>query len=155
MEKGGNHYKYRKRDNRMKHLHKWIGTLMGNLDQHLDEETKVKVLENCGRACITQNLIKKAKVCNQKAKDMNDFLDKFGKIYSHLQKEGDNIYIVYPKCYCPLVKDYPGSLSPTWCNCSRGWVKQLFESALERPVQVELEKSIVQGDDCCRFKVRL
>ncbi len=139
----------------MKHLHKWIGTLMASLDQNLDEETKVKVLETCGRACITQSLIKKAKACNEKAKDVNDFLDKFSKMYSHLQKEEGNVYIVYPTCYCPLVKDYPGELSPSWCNCSRGWIKQLFESALERPIQVELEKSIVRGDDCCRFKVLL
>lgn len=139
----------------MKHLHKWIGTLMTNLDQYLDEETKVKVLETCGRACITQSLIKKAKACNEKAKDVNDFLDRFGKMYSHLQREGDDVYIVYSKCYCPLVKDYPNDLSPSWCNCSRGWIKQLFESALDRPVQVELKKSIVQGDECCRFKILL
>jgi len=93
-----------------------------------------------------------------KAKDINEFLERLGKVWSHLQREGENIYVVYDKCYCPLgralLKDYPGQLS-SYCNCSRGWIREMFESALKRPVEVELEKSIIQGDNLCRFKVIL
>jgi hypothetical protein len=32
-------------------------------------------------------------------------------------------------------------------------VKELFEGALERPVKVTLEKSIVKGDEECRFRI--
>jgi hypothetical protein len=31
----------------------------------------------------------------------------------------------------------------------------MFESALKKPVKVELEKSIIRGDNLCRFKVTL
>jgi len=52
------------------------------------------------------------------------------------------------------MKDFPGQLS-AYCNCSRGWIREKLESALKKPVKVELEKSVIQGDSLCRFKVTL
>lgn len=139
----------------MKHTHRWIESLMANMDAKVDEETRVKILENCGRSCIPTSFLKKARSCQEKSEDLDDFLERLGKIWNHLKREGGDIYVEYDKCYCPLVKTFPGELSSSWCNCSRGWLLELFESALGRPVGVELEKSIRQGDDICRFKIRL
>jgi len=139
----------------MKHSHKWIKSLMDNLDEHVDEKTKLKVLENCGRACISRSFLKKVQECKKSAKDTSEFLDNLQRMWNHLQRDDDDIYVVYKKCYCPLVKGCSEPLSSTFCNCSVGWIKELFESALEKQVDVELEKSIVRGDDICRFKVRL
>jgi predicted hydrocarbon binding protein len=72
-----------------------------------------------------------------------------------LQGKGDAVYVVYDRCYCPLVKGYDGKLSPTFCSCSRGWIKELFESVLKKPVEVKLEKSVKQGDEICRFRIHL
>lgn len=130
--------------------------MIAGLDENVDKETLAKVLEQCGRQCQSQNFIKKARSIYEKSKDVSDFLDKFGKIYKHLHKEGDNIYIVCPKCYCSVVnKIPPGKLSATYCNCSRGWAKALFEGALKRPVEVTMEESIKQGDKQCKFKITL
>lgn len=137
----------------MKHIHKWIKTLVENLDAEVDEKTRTKVLENCGRSCIPRSYVKKAQTCRKNAKSINDFLDSLGKVWSHLKREGNNVFVVYEKCYCPLVKDYSEKLSSSWCNCSRGWIKELFESVLEKPVEVLLEKSIKQGNEICKFKV--
>ena len=137
----------------MKHVHKWIGTLVDRLDTDLDEGTRARVLEACGRTCIPRSFVNKAKKCRDQAKDTDEFLDKLGKMWSHLHRTGDDVYVVYEKCYCPLVKDYPGELSSTWCNCSRGWAKELFEAALEGPVDVELLQSIRQGDEVCKLAV--
>lgn len=139
----------------MKHSHKWIASLLAGLDEQVDGETTVAVLERCGRSCITDSMVKRAKECRAEAESDAEFLDRLGQIWRHLERAGDEVYVVYPRCYCPLVKDFPGKLSATWCNCSRGWVKQLFEKALNRPVQVDLLQSIRQGDPVCRFRVRL
>jgi len=137
-------------------LEKWICQLIAGLDENVDKETLAKVLEQCGRQCQSQSFIKKARSIYEKSKDASDFLDKLGKVYKHLHREGDNIYIVYPKCYCSIVnKIPPGKLSATYCNCSRGWAKALFEGALKRPVKVTMEESIKQGDKQCMFKITL
>ncbi len=135
---------------------KWIATLIENLDKNIDEKTLADILEQCGRQCQSPAFIKKAKNVYKKSKTMEGFLDKLGEIYKHLHREGDKVYIVYPKCYCSQVNRIPkGKLSPVYCNCSRGWVKALFEGAIGRDVEVIKEKSIVGGDNECRFRVVL
>jgi predicted ArsR family transcriptional regulator len=135
---------------------KWISYLIDGLDEHVDEKTRAMILEQCGRQCQSQSFIKKAKDIYEKSSSINDFLDKLGRVYKHLHREGDNVYIVYPRCYCSQVNKIPkGKLSGTYCNCSRGWSKALFEGALGRPVEVMMEKSIINGDNQCKFRVIL
>jgi len=135
---------------------KWIACLIAGLDEHVDEKTIVSILEQCGRQCQTQSFIKKAKSIYQKSENINEFLQKLGQVYKHLHLEGNKVYIVYPRCYCSQVSKIPkGKLSATYCNCSRGWAKALFEGALGRPVEVMMEKSIVSGDDQCKFRIVL
>ena len=135
---------------------KWITSLIDALDKNVDEETKAKILEQCGRQCQSQSFIKKAKGIYEKSKDTNDFLDRLGQVYKHLHREGDKIYIIYPRCYCTKVNKIPkGNLSWTYCNCSRGWAKALFEGATGRPVQVLRKETILHGDKQCKFQIIL
>ncbi len=135
---------------------KWIATLVAGLDEHVDEKTRAKIFEQCGRQCQSQSFIKKARGIYEKSKNIDEFLETLGRVYKHLHREGDKVYIVYPRCYCSQVNKIPrGILSATYCNCSRGWAKALFEGALGRPVEVMMEKSIVSGDDQCKFRIVL
>ena len=135
---------------------KWIAALIEGLNRNVDEKTLAVILEQCGRQCQSQSFIKKARSIYEKSKSIDEFLKKLGQTYRHLHIEGGKVYIVYPKCYCSQVSKIPkGKLSGTYCNCSRGWVKALFEGAIGRPVEVVMEKSIINGDDQCRFRVAL
>jgi len=135
---------------------KWIMNLIDGLDKHVDEETKAKILEECGRQCQSQSFIKKAKGIFGESEDIDDFLDKLGQVYKHLHREGDKIYIIYPKCYCTHVNKIPkGKLSWTYCDCSRGWAKALFEGALGKPVEVVKKETILHGDKQCKFQIKL
>jgi len=137
-------------------IERWISCLIAGLDQYVEEGTRAKVLEQCGRQCQSQRFVEKARNIYRRSKDMDEFLGRFGKIYEHLHIEGGNVYVAYPKCYCSFVNKIPsGQLSATYCNCSRGWAKELFERALGRPVEVVMEKSIVKGDDQCKFRIVL
>lgn len=137
----------------MKHIHKWIFALVDSLDKNTDEQSKISVLENCGRACITESMKKRAKKVKQESKSAAEFLKNLSKVWGHLKLKGKDVYVEYPRCYCPIVASYKGELPKSWCNCSRGWIKELFESALGKPVKVLLEKSVKQSDKSCRFKV--
>jgi len=135
---------------------KWITALIAGLDECVDEKEKEKILERCGRQCQSQTFIKKARDIFQKSKNTTDFLDKISQAYKHLHVEGDKVYIEYPKCYCSQVSKIPkGKLSWTYCDCSRGWAKALFEGALGKPIEVIKEKSIINGDNQCRFRIIL
>lgn len=119
---------------------KWIACLIAGLNEYADEKTRATILEQCGRQCQSQSFIKKARGIYQKSKSIDEFLEKLEQAYKHLHREGDKVYIVYPRCYCSQVNKIPkGKLSATYCNCSRGWAKALFEGALGRTVEVTME----------------
>jgi hypothetical protein len=129
---------------------------MGGLNEHADKEILVKVLEQCGRQCQSASFIKKARSIYEKSENVDEFIANLSKVYKHLHREGDGIYLVYPKCYCSMVNKIPtGKLAAVYCNCSRGWAKALFEGALKKTVEVKLLKSIKRGDKECRFKIVL
>ena len=139
-----------------KRMERWITSLIDGLDKHVDEETRAMILEQCGRQCQSQAFIEKARRIYKKSQTMEEFLKAFSEVYENLHIEGNNVFIVYPKCYCSFVNKIPsGTLSATYCNCSRGWAKELFEKVLGRSVEVVMEESIVNGDQQCKFRVIL
>jgi predicted hydrocarbon binding protein len=135
---------------------KWVTSIMACMDTNVDEKTRIKILEECGRNCQSPRLVKKAKAVYKSSKGVDDFIDKFSQVYKQLHREGSKVYVVYPRCFCSQVnKIAPGKLSATYCNCGRGWVKALFEGALDRPVDVLAEKTVIRGDKECRFRIVL
>jgi hypothetical protein len=61
-------------------------------------------------------------------------------------------------CHCLRVRDVLKSsqnISPTYCYCGAGFYKGIWEEILQKPVQVELLASVLQGDDVCTIAVSL
>ena len=134
---------------------KWIKRVVEGIDEHTDDATSAKILEACGRDCAPSELIDKAKAIYQKSKSIGPFLAEFSDVFEGLQIEDDAIYVVYPRCFCKQIKGTPPEDVPdAYCNCSRGWLKELFEQATGRTVNVELLTSIVRGGEQCRFSIR-
>jgi len=133
----------------------WLVDLLKEVEGCVDEERLAGILECRGRTCIGATFIKKAKDAAKDAKDTDEFLDNLTRAVRMLKREGDEIYMVYPKCYCHKLKGFEGDIPGSYCYCSVGWVKELFEQALGRPVEVKLEASVLRGDEACRLRVLL
>lgn len=113
----------------------------------------MNMLERRGRSCISANYINKAKAAAKNAKNDQDFLNNLTKSIPMLKTEGNDVYMIYPRCYCHKLKDFKGSVPAFYCYCSVGWVKEMFEQALSRNIEVRLEASVRRGDKTCRLKV--
>ena len=136
----------------------WKKWILNSMNKNLSEETRVKILEECGRTCHPPFLSDLARKIYEKTNDLDAFLEEFSKEYEGLLLDGDKIYVVYDKCVCPSIGDYPGDLSDftdSYCYCSRGWVKELFERALLKPIEVDIINTVVRGSDHCKFEVHL
>lgn len=134
----------------------WIKTVVEGLDEHTDRETCARVLEACGRQCAPQGLIDKAREIREASEDIGEFLAKLGEIFDAVQVEDGKVFVVYPECYCEQIKDIPIEDIPNnYCDCSVGWVKQVFEGALGREIAVRRLTSVIAGDPECRFEVDL
>lgn len=58
-------------------------------------------------------------------------------------------------CFCPLARAARGRLPLEYCCCSAGWYRGIYQGIFQRPVEVVVEKSLLNGDGQCRFSVRL
>lgn len=121
---------------------------------HVGKEL-IHMLECRGRECIGATYVEKAKAAAKDTKDDGEFLDNLARTVRMLKREGDAVYMVYPKCYCHRLKGFEGAVPHSYCYCSVGWVKEMFEQALDRPVEVGVEASVLRGDAACRLRVLL
>ena len=134
----------------------WIADVVRGIEENTDAATCARILESCGRQCAPASLIKKAKEIYKNSGGVPEFLARLGEVFDALQIEDDAVYVVYPRCYCTQIAGAPTDDVPdAYCNCSVGWIREVFEQAMGRPVKVERVKTVVSGDDECRFRVVL
>jgi predicted hydrocarbon binding protein len=132
----------------------WIENLMAAMDAHLDEGTRAGLLEPCGRACARLGPVASAERCRGDVDKLVATLEKWiGQGNAH--RDGDVVHVVYPRCFCHLVAKGPERLPDTYCLCSRGWLKEMFETVVDHPVEVALLESVKRGAEQCRFTVTL
>lgn len=125
--------------------------------EKVDLETRKKIMELCGEACAREDGdLEIAKRIAEETTDEEEILTRVNKEipWCGIWTLKDNIIqCTCAKCGCPLVRHKVADLTGTFCLCSRGWVKKIFETLLKKPVDVELEKSIGLGDKLCKFVV--
>ena len=107
-------------------------------------------LEQRGRKCISQSMLKKAEAARKNASNDVEIIENLAKAHQYVKLEGGKTYMVYPHCFClKNVKGVPAG----YCECSRGYVMEVFERALGRPVDVIIESTVIRGGKECRFRV--
>ncbi len=131
----------------------WITTMLADMDANLSPEQRAKIMEANGRACAGRMKV----LAEQKGKGADA---PFNMLQGWMGKEKasrteNEMTFVIDKCSCPMVGNGPAKLSDTWCNCSVGWFRQVFENATGKPAKVELKSAIKRGDPVCKFVVRV
>lgn len=131
----------------------WLKQLLKSLDENLDENTRIQVMETCGEECPFTHLTdERLLVIRKESKNEYDFLIKLSQQW-RVKVENENVYVVFDKCYCPLINQDTKDVSKTLCYCTLGNLKKKFKIGLGRDVNVLMEKTILAGDKECRFKV--
>lgn len=145
-------------EKRMDWAEGWTRRFFETLDGQVDDATRRRLMVANGRACYREGHagreIRPITVDELVAK-LQAWAGPDG-----CRREGDTVVFTYKAgpdggCLCPLVEKGPAKLSPTFCLCSVGYVTQLFETGIGRPVRVELVESLRTGGTACRFKIDL
>ena len=137
----------------------WIKGAIEQLEQQVGKEKSIKIMENCGRDCCIgcRREHTKFKTLMSESKSIEEFLNKVstGGINYKL-KDKNTIIGGYNKCYCSMVKQTKKPFqNRLYCQCGVGHIKQLFESALKKPVEVELMQSVITGAKSCKFLIHI
>lgn len=133
----------------------WLIDLLKHVEGHIEESTLTRILEKRGRSCIGTTYINKARNAAKDTKNTDEFLENLAKVFPYLKREGEKAYVVFPKCFCHHLKGFKGDVPHSYCYCSVGWVKEMFEQALDKPVEVNIESSVLRGGKNCRLRVLL
>ncbi len=145
----------------------YVKRMMDLLDQQLDEPTRTRLMRTMGKVCFEGGHSKPAaKPAPDALEKMLDGIKKYGGD-EMVRREGDHIiHFQYTRnpaglkvadgwCLCPVVERGPEGLSGTFCECSVGYVQQMFQRTTEQPVKVTLVESLKRGGKGCKFKIEL
>lgn len=135
----------------------WIKGAIVRLEQQVGKGKSIKIMEDCGRDCYGPKHREHAKQLMSESKSIEEFLSKLSRGgVKFTLKDKNTIVGEYNKCYCSQVnltkEPFPTN---TYCQCGVGHTMQLFESALEKPVEVELVQSIITGAESCEFIIHI
>jgi len=145
-----------------------IKRIVAQLDAKLDPSKAREIMETCGQICHDGAHSKAAEPPSpERVKGFLGWITKsFGP--EAVRYEGDETVIAFkyvqnPQglkvadgyCLCPIMEDAPKGVSRTYCYCSVGYVRQIFQNNLGKPVNVELTDSVLWGGKSCDFSVRV
>jgi hypothetical protein len=157
MEKSDEYNQY-KPDNKAL----WWKNAVERLENELGIDKAIEIMRTCGSKCCGQGQRKTAKRLMNESSSLEDFLERVRK---HEVKEGELEYKLvndntiigkHTKCFCGQVKKTKELFkNKTYCQCSVEFNKQFFEAAFEKPVNVELNQSIITGEDFCEFEIKI
>ncbi len=154
-------------DKRVEQGQKVIRRIMQQLDAKVDPATKQSIMESCGQACYEGAHGKRSgekPTSGQAAKFLDGMRKYLGPEGVKQTPEETVVYFRYtgnPQglktadgyCLCPILEDAPKDTSPTYCHCSVGYVREIFERGVGKPARVELTASVLQGARTCSFTV--
>jgi predicted hydrocarbon binding protein len=143
-----------------------IKRLIAQMDQKLDKATRDEIMESCGRLCHDgAHPGPKQPTPEEAAKFLEGISKYVGK--ENIRQAGNETVMCFkytqnPRglkvadgyCLCPILEDAPKDVSATYCQCSVGYVRAIFEQGLGKPAKVELTESVLRGGKGCSFTVR-
>lgn len=136
----------------------WVENMCRALEDHFDKEEIIEIRKDC--YCDENGRLQEA------AKSLREVYESVGcdleNMVAVLNESGAGWYmegkVLYTKmfvCECPMLEQGRIHQSLTWCHCTAGYSKALFEQIFERPVEVEVLQSIKQGFDYCLMRVEI
>lgn len=152
---------------KMKFTQDWVRRFFDIMDQNFDLPARTKLMQANGAACARGAYGDFTTTAPASVKEIDSTISTFQQKIGmeNIYREENTIYFNYvgnPKglrisdgyCLCPMIENGPVTLSPTYCQCSVGYVQYMFQKFITyKPVKAELLESLRTGGKTCRFKV--
>jgi hypothetical protein len=135
------------------HSKKQLTELWRQLEPHLDEKKRNDIIEQLGRNCARS--LGWAKKYKGDPEGFFKHMKQSGNEDITYDKEHGIISVVGPEhdCVCGMVNS---KITPAYfCNCSKGWQKETYETILGKQVDCEIVESVLYGGKRCVFKITI
>jgi len=149
-------------DDRIAFAKTYVKRLMDVLDSELDQPTKIKLMELNGKACHRGHLEQTGKTESPKL-TIEQLIENINK-WGYATRTGNTVFVDLKNgsdtkpgtCLCPITEDGPEGLSPTYCCCSQGYMRDMFDWSLNTQVKkVEAVETVRRGGNTCSFNIEV
>lgn len=155
----------------------WVKSVLKELDIVADNYQKYEILSNCAHE-FSQKRIDKLRDIYLVSGSIDAVVEEMQKDYLWYENPTRRGSVIYTTkipynlegyknaktqdekkrnyCHCSLVREYlDEGISTTFCNCSAGWYRQIWEGILKKPVRIEILKTLLNGDESCEFAIHI
>jgi predicted hydrocarbon binding protein len=131
----------------------WVKNTMKRLENNFDIQTVKKIRMNCQCGYGMDEKLAQVKELMAMSSNLEEFGNHEKSKAAGLSFIDGELFLMFPFCPCPMLAEVEHLESKTWCQCTTGYSKVLFEKAFGCEVDVELLKSVKTGDDVCLMKI--
>jgi hypothetical protein len=126
----------------------WVKSTMKRLEDHFDSPTVKQIRMHCQCVYGMDEKLKLVKELVEASLNIDEFGNSDKAKAASLYSENGELYL-----QCPMLEGVDRLETNTWCQCTTGYSKILFEKAFGCKVNVELLKSIKLGDEKCLMNI--
>lgn len=133
----------------------WVKSAMQRLESKFERSTIKNIRMNCQCGYGMDEKLALVKELMLTATNLEEFVSsEKAKAAGLFCKDGE-LFLQFLDCPCPMLAEVEKLDTDTWCQCTTGYSKVLFEKAFSCNVDVTLLKSIKMGDEECLMKITL
>lgn len=131
----------------------WVNSSMRRLEESFDSSKVKEIRMNCQCGYGMDEKLALLNELLETSHNLESFANQEKARAAGLYCENGELFLQFFFCPCPMLATVEKLNSYTWCECTTGYSKVLFEKAFGCEVDVELLKSIKAGDNICLMKI--
>ncbi|WP_432663980.1 DUF6144 family protein [Wukongibacter baidiensis] len=136
-------------------MKEWVEFVSCELEKEFEEDTIKSIRMGCH--CTENGKLDESKKFIKSIYDDSvstaDFVDKMNEHGAGWYIEDGYLFTKYFSCPCPMLEGVDTLPTKTWCYCTVGYNKKIFEYVFDCEVDVELIESIKIGDSQCLMRI--
>jgi predicted hydrocarbon binding protein len=140
-------------NNALENNPEWVKNTMKRLKDKFDASTVKRIRMNCQCGYAMDEKLALVKELMANSSNLEEFASQEKAKAAGLSYRDGELYLMFPFCPCPMLAEVERLDNDTWCQCTTGYSKVLFEKAFGCEVDVELLKSVKMGDGICLMKI--
>ena len=131
----------------------WVKNTMKRLETNFDECSIKRIRMNCQCGYGMDERLALLKELLAISGSLEEFANHSKAKDAGLLFCNGALHLQFPYCPCPMLAEVDKLYTRSWCQCTTGYSKVIFEKAFGCKVDVELLKSVKMGDDICLMKI--
>lgn len=132
----------------------WVISTMGRLEERFDKAEIKTIRMNCQCGYGMDEKLGLLKELMAASSSLEEFGTLEGAKSAGLFYEDGTLYLQFRHCPCPMLAEVERLETDTWCQCTTGYSKVLFEKAFGCEVAVDLLQSVKMGDERCLMSIK-